>query len=238
MPNLSLQPTAVKHEPLDPAQESVRLEALLDERRAELSALQTEFRAFKARYAQIVGSRLAELAEIERELKEAERRTLGVAANEAADEATSADVNAATMSGPTTLRKLFWSVARLFHPDMAAGAAEARRRHEIMTAANRAYREGDVDSLHTLLGDEALQSYCATRAGADDAADPATRIFKLKEELRTVAFGLKRIKQDRLYQLKLAADEAAPHGRDALAAEAARIARQIGKARNRLAHLS
>ncbi|HYY42471.1 MAG TPA: hypothetical protein VE775_07030, partial [Pyrinomonadaceae bacterium] len=122
--------------------------------------------------------------------------------------------------------------------DHAAGELEARRRHAIMAEANRAYREGDVDSLHTLLGDEQLQSYCAMREGADEPADSAARIFALKEELRTVEFGLKRIRQDRLYQLKLAADEAATHGRDALAAEAARIGRQITKARNRLAHLS
>ncbi len=238
MSNLGLQPSAVKHEPVDPAQEIVRLEGLLAGRRAALSALQEEFRAFKTRYAQVVGSRLAELADVEREIREAERRTLGVGADDAADEVTSASVAAPPPSGQTTLRKLFWAVARLFHPDMAAGEAEARRRHEIMTAANRAYREGDADSLHTLLGDEELQSYCATRDGAADADDPATRIFKLKEALRTVEFGLKRIKQDRLYQLQRAADEAAAHGRDALAAEAARIARQIGKARNRLAHLS
>ncbi len=237
MPNLSLQPSAVEHEPVDPAQEIVRLVALLAARRADLSALQEEFRAFKARYAQIVGSRLAELADMEREVREAERRTLGVGAEEEPDESARAIVTASA-AGPTTLRKLFWSVARLFHPDLAAGAAEARRRHEIMTAANRAYREGDVDSLHTLLGDEGLQSYCATHDGTAEPHDLTARIFNLKEELRTVEFGLKRIKQDRLYQLKLAADEAATHGRDALAAEAARITRQIGKARNRLAHLS
>jgi hypothetical protein len=95
-----------------------------------------------------------------------------------------------------------------------------------------------VDSLHTLLGDEQLQFYCAGTGAGDDPADLASHLINLKEELRTVEFGLRRIRQDRLYQLKLAADEAAAQGRDALAAEAARIMRQIVKARNRLAHLS
>jgi hypothetical protein len=236
MSSLSLHPSATNRAPLDPAQEIARLESLLNERRADLAALQVEFHAFKAHYTQIVGSRLAELAELEREIKAAEQRALGVAAAEV-DEVNAAPA-VAPPAGKTTLRKLFWSVARLFHPDHAADETEARRRHAVMAEANRAYREGDVDSLHTLLGDEQLQSYCATREGRDDPDDLAARIVDLKEELRTVAFGLKRIRQDRLYQLKLAADEAAAQGRDALAAEAARIARQITKARNRLAHLS
>ena len=236
MPNLTLHPSAARPEPGDLAQEVAQLETLLAERRAELSALQEEFRAFKARYTQTVGSKLAELAELEREIREAERRVLGVEVEEAADEPAAAQTN--TPPGKTTLRKLFWSVARLFHPDHAAGEQEARRRHAIMAEASRAYREGDVDSLHTLLGDEQLQFYCAAPDAGDDLADLAARLVNLKEELRTVEFGLKRIRQDRLYRLKLAADEAAAEGRDALAAEAARVARQIVKARNRLAHLS
>ncbi|MFL6211828.1 MAG: hypothetical protein ACJ74W_23485 [Pyrinomonadaceae bacterium] len=235
MSSLSLHPSATNRAPSDLAQELARLETLLAERRVELAALQAEFHDFKGHYTQVVGSRLAELAELEREIKVAERRALGVM--EEADEVNAAPT-VAPPAGKTTLRKLFWSVARLFHPDHAADETEARRRHAVMAEANRAYREGDVDSLHTLLGDEQLQSYCATREGRDDPDDLAARIVDLKEELRTVEFGLKRIRQDRLYQLKLAADEAAAHGRDALAAEAARITRQIIKARNRLAHLS
>ena len=58
------------------------------------------------------------------------------------------------------------------------------------------------------------------------------------EELITVEFGIRRIKQDRLYQLMLNANDEAANGRDALAQMAAGVARKIKKARNRLAHLS
>ncbi|MCA1614526.1 MAG: hypothetical protein LC800_10420, partial [Acidobacteria bacterium] len=138
----------------------------------------------------------------------------------------------------TSLRRLFWSVAKLFHPDHAASAGEAARRHSIMAEASRAYREGDVDSLHTLLGDDELRSYCAAPHGDDGEADIASRLVNLKEELRTVEFGIKRVKQDGLYRLKLAADEAAGGGRDSLAEMSERIGRQIAKARRRLEHLS
>lgn len=241
MHSLSLHPTAARDAPPDLAQEVARLDAQLAGRRVELSTLQEEMRVFRARYTQVVGSRLSELAEIERAVRAAERRLVG------SDDETDDDAEAAPPSDAshtshvpvkTTLRKLFWSVARMFHPDHAADELEAQRRHTIMAEATRAYTEGDADSLHTLLGDEGLQSYCAMPPADDVAEDLPTRLLNLKEELRTIDFGIKRIHQDRLYQIKLAVDEEAAHGRDKLAAEAERIQRQIVKARRRLAHLS
>jgi hypothetical protein len=107
-----------------------------------------------------------------------------------------------------------------------------------MAEASRAYREGDVESLHTLLGDEELQFFCTGAQGKDDPEDLASQLIALKEELRTVEFGIRRIRQDGLFQLKLSVDEEAKAGRDALGAQAERINRQIAKARRRLEHLS
>ena len=210
-------------------------------RRAELVALQQELRAFKERYAQVVGSRLAELGEVERALKEAEARLFDLEAEAETDEGVNdtAEAQSSTgAAGKTALRKLFWSVARLFHPDHAADEKEAKRRHEVMAEASRAYREGDVESLSTLLGDEQLQFFCAS-AGADDPAEDLTsRLLRLKGELSTIEFGIRRIRQDGLYRLKLKVDEEAASGRDHLAAMADNIARQISKARSRLEHLT
>lgn len=241
MHSLSLHPNAARDAPPDLAQEVARLAAQLSERRAELSILQEEMRVFRARYAQVVGSRLGELAEIERAVRAAERRLVG-ADDATEDDAESTPPSDASQSShmpvKTTLRKLFWSVARMFHPDHAADELEARRRHTIMAEATRAYTEGDADSLHTLLGDEGLQSYCAMPPGEDATEDLPARLLHLKEELRTIDFGIKRIRQDRLYQLKLDAEGEAAQGRDKLASEAERIERQIVKARRRLEHLS
>lgn len=243
MQSITLHPSTENPSPADLAAETARLEALLELRRAELVSRQEEMRAFKQRYAQAVGDLLTELAEVESAIGEAERRTLGLEnAADAEDETAvhsgiDADGQSAhTLPVKTALRKLFWSVARMFHPDHAPDEAEAQRRHSIMAEASRAYREGDVESLHTLLGDEELQSYCATMPGGED--DLARRLLNLKEELRTVEFGLKRIRQDRLYQLKLSADEEARHGRDKLKQEAERLNRRLVKARRRLEHLS
>ena len=237
---LNLHPATTRNAPPDLAQEIARHSDLLAARRARLSALQEEFRAFKARYAQAVGSRLAELAEVEQEIKEAEARVLGVAAEEDEEEM-SADEDAPpgiSVTGQTGLRKLFWSVAKVFHPDHAADEREAQRRHTIMAEASRAYREGDVESLHTLLGDEQLQAYCASAQHAEEEDDLASRLLKIKDDLRTVEFGIKRIEQDRLYHLMLSVDAEAREGRDALAQMSERIGRQITKARRRLAHFA
>lgn len=246
MQSLTLNSQAARDEPLDPAAEVARLETLLSERQLELTTLQEEMLKFKARYTQVVGSRLAELAEVEQAIREAEARLHGATENEPPE----GEDGGATKTGKAraaeslavgnSLRRLFWSVAKLFHPDHASDESEARRRHQIMVEASRAYREGDAESLSTLLGDEELQFYCTgTQATAEDNPEDFTaRIWSLKEELRTVEFGIKRVTQDGLYRIKLSAEREAAHGRDALAQEAQRIARQITKARHRLTNLN
>lgn len=238
MHGIDLHKSASSRAPVDPAAEAERVEALLEERRAELSALQEEFRAFKSRYAEVVGGPLAELAEVEQEIRRAESRMLGL--EEDADEGGPShfyDAPAAP-GGKTGLRKLFWSVARMFHPDHASDEDEARRRHTIMAEASRAYRDGDVESLSTLLGDEELQSYCASSSRDDEPEDAAARLVNLKEELVTIEFGIKRLKQDRLYHLMLSSAEETRQGRDQLAQMADSVRRKIVKARNRLANIS
>jgi hypothetical protein len=242
MQSLSLHETASQNGAPDRELQVAELELLLIERRAELVRLQQELRAFKERYAQVVGSRLAELGEVERKIKEAEARLFDLEM-ESEDDAgmDEAAVDArpvVTASGKTAMRKLFWSVARLFHPDHATDEREAQRRHAVMAEASRAYQAGDVDSLHTLLGDEQLQFFCTTQ-GADEAEEDLTaRFLRLKGELNTIEFGIKRIRQDGLYSLKLKVDADALEGRDALYAMAENIDRQITKARRRLAHLA
>ncbi len=242
MQDLHPQTTPSREPPPDAAGEAARVAALLEERSAELSKLQAEFREFKERYARTVGARLGELAEVEAEIRRAEARLAGLEEDgQEAEEGRPDFHDTAPSAAPAKsgLRKLFWSVARMFHPDHAADEEEARRRHAIMAEASRAYREGDVESLSTLLDDEQLQSYCASvpRDG-EETEDAAARLLRLREELVTIEFGLKRVRQDRLYHLMLKADEEAREGRDALAQMAESITRKIAKARNRLAHLS
>src|SRR5215211_6134763 len=86
MQSVHLQTTAANEKATDAAAEAGRLAALLEERRAELSALQEEFREFKERYARTVGGRLAELAEVEAEVRRAESRLAGLEEDEDEEE--------------------------------------------------------------------------------------------------------------------------------------------------------
>jgi hypothetical protein len=243
MQSLTLHESASQNAPVDLEYEVSCLETLLAERRQELVALQQELRAFKERYAQIIGGRLAELGEVERAIKEAEARLFNLEAE--AESKTDADATVSdearhsiVPSGKTALRKLFWSVARLFHPDHASNEKEAGRRHAVMAEASRAYQEGDIESLHTLLGDEQLQFFCAKQGADEIEEDLSGLVLRLKAELRTAEFGIKRIRHDGLYHLKLKVDEETKGGRDHLQAIAENINRQIVKARRRLEHLA
>jgi hypothetical protein len=221
--------------------EIARVSALLAERSDELTFLQEDLQTFRASYTQMIGGLLAELAHIEEAIKEAEARVLGIEdASEPEDESdsTSNDVGLASMPLKIGLRKLFWSVARMFHPDHAADEEEAKRRHRIMAEASRAYTDGDIESLNSLLGDEGLQAYCAGSHAPDGLEEIASRLLSLKEQLRTVEFGIKRLKQNSLYRLKLKVEEERTLGRDVLGEEAGSIRRKIVKARKRLAHFS
>lgn len=242
MQSLSLHENASTGREPDLELEISQLEILLTERRAELVALQDELRDFKLRYTQIVGSRLAELSEVESHIKEAEARLFNLETQTEGDAEENADSDERQPSthvpGKTALRKLFWSVARLFHPDHATDEREAKRRHEVMAEASRAYQAGDVESLNTLLGDEQLQFFCTTQSADDHEEDLPGLFLRLKGELSTIEFGIKRIRQDGLYRLKLKVDEDALNGRDALTLMAENIDRQIAKARRRLEHLA
>lgn len=241
MQSLSLHTSKTSNEPLDLAGEIARLEALVMDRQRELAGLQEEMRVFRARYTEIVGSRLSELSEVEREIERAEARLVGLETEDdvSSDEKGTDEPGEQHDALPVrkAMRKLFWAVARMFHPDHASDEQEAQRRHTIMAEASRAYSEGDVESLHTLLGDEELQSLCAVGASGE-TDDLETKLLGLEIELRTAEFGIKRIKLNGLYRTKLKVDEEAAQGRDALAQQAEQLDRQITKARRRLEHLS
>ncbi len=235
MPDLIVQET----EKLDVTQEIARLETLLEERKAELKDAQEELRAFKERYARVVGRKYIELAHVERAIKKAETELFNLPEEEPEEIPVFDDGKAGEASQvKNSLRKMFWKVAQLFHPDHAADGPEAKRRHAVMAEATRAYQEGDADKLSELLGDDDLKFFCTTAAEAQNGeVDPAEYILELKDQLRTLEYGLKRVRQDPLHHVMRQSQEARAQGRDDLQEIAERLERRLKKNRNRLTQL-
>ncbi len=220
--------------------ELLRLENTLSARREELATLQDEMRLFRERYVEIVGERLAELAEVERQIAAIEKlASPDTDETQAADEVEDDFFSLKTPKENSSVRKLFWSIAKLFHPDFAGDDSDEReRRHAIMAEASCAYQDGDAERLTALLSDDAFLSSCVSTSGeAEDEMTLARRLSRVREQLGTVEYGIRRTKQDGFYQMKIRVDNDAARGRDALAEMAARINKNIFQARLKLDQL-
>jgi hypothetical protein len=236
----------------DVANEEIALQRELDTLTAqlragtqELATLETAWSDFRSRYMQTVGRRYGELEEVEALIAEA-LAAKGVPEEVAVEEEAlpeeepelAAAVSGATFQPLKQMRKLFWRVAKMFHPDLASDEAERERRHTLMSEANQAYQDGDAERLTSLLEDE--------QPAGIDPLDSATRerrallrtqVALLRRELRAVEIEIKRITDNDFYYFKTKADEAATHGRDLLGDMEARVAEQILSARRRLEEL-
>jgi hypothetical protein len=234
------------------------LEAVLDERAAEVERINRELHVFAARYRQQVGTLHEQLDEIELGIAEAELGELsknvaeGRATAAAEGSAESADGSAAdsaaedgrasrASSEPAprftsdAVRKLFRDVAKTIHPDLAGDDHARDRRHALMIAANRAYELGDEEQLRQIL--EAWERSPDAVRGSDPAAIRLRlerRIVQIDEDLELYARDLAALQATPLYELKKMVDHAADRGRDLVSDMVARLKRDIMAATNRL----
>jgi hypothetical protein len=235
--NLILSQTAEEKELGKKRAELESLEAELAQRESDLLTLQAELRAFESRYLKVVGSRYAELEEIEARLSEA----CGQAESESADD--DWPVSDELVCGQTKfhaserLKKLYREVARKFHPDLTADEQERTHRHQLMIEANRAYETGSEQRLQALLEAEAS---CREMIGSSDTAAEMILVMRLlarvKERLAAIDAEIAEMAASEIYKLKLRAEKAEARGSDFLADLVAQVDRQIAKAKNRLAH--
>jgi hypothetical protein len=215
------------------------LDALLDERAAEVALAKTDLAAFRLRYRQDVGLLHEELDELERAIAEAElgeiyRRVEGEASEPAAP-ADGAESETVPRYTSDAVRRLFRDVAKAIHPDLARDESTRDRRHTLMAEANRAYALGDEDRLRWV-----LQAWERSPEAVQDSNPDATRlrltrrIEQIEEDLTLCAREMAALKESALWQLKAMVDEAAARGKDLVADTVRRLKRDIMAARNRL----
>jgi negative regulator of genetic competence, sporulation and motility len=230
--------------------ELAHLEVRLAERELDLATLQAELHRFEGTYFRIVGSRLAEFDEVEAQIAEAEARNkpkdreaqervaqARVQAQESAH-AVEAEQQAGKREPFTPseeLKRLYREVAKRIHPDLATDESERKRRHELMTEANRAYEEGDAARLEAILRDweSSPESVKGEGPGAE-LVRVIRKIAQIEDRLKAIHAEVARLEESDLYHLKNQVDQAEEEGRDLLAEMAARVDEQVAEARGRL----
>jgi hypothetical protein len=217
------------------------LDALLDERAADVDRIGRELDMFAATYKQQVGMLHEQLDHLELDIAEAELGELSkaVADGAPAPNATPAPSMPALDSAPRltsdAVRKLFRDVARIIHPDLAADDHTRDRRHALMVEANRAYQLRDAEQLRRIL--EQWERSPEAVQGSDPGAMRLRlerHLAQIEEDLALCARDLAALEASQLYKLKAMVDDAAARGQDLVADMVRRLKRDILAATNRL----
>jgi len=220
-----------------------------------LTALRSELSAFEQTYMRTVGKRYAELDEIEAMIAEHAARmqpqdmNAGNAATQARsqaqasravfDESLAAENVSSKSTQSQTLKNLYREVAKRIHPDLSIDSTDRLQRERLMTAANRAYEEGDEARLRAIL--EEYESSPDSVRGEGAGAELVRVIRKIAQVERRLVEIDKEVlilEQCDHFKLKAKTDEAAARGRDLLQELAATLDSQIAIARERLQSFS
>lgn len=237
---------------------SIELELLgqeLAELELELATAQAEIGDFTQRYHERVGSRMAELDALQAEV--ALRRTEAApdddhrrqAAHEAWGQAERSREDNRRFAGQggakepaqaakefrasTDVKKLYRQIAQKIHPDRARDEADRAWRTELMTEANRAYRNADRAALQEILASwqESLHAASTRPAGKGGSGGApsalAVQVARLRRRVTEIESELNRLYGSRLYELFAAAKVARRQGRDLLQEMADRLDGQI-----------
>lgn len=237
-------------------QKRVELEELgkqLIERELQLLGLRRELAAFERLYAQKVGSRYAELDEVEAEIAEvlARRAPADVEARNAARDARARAEGSRTSvagimvregarsSAPSSLKSLYREVAKRIHPDLALDETDRALRQRLMGEANRAYENSDEARLRAIL--EEYESSPETVFGDGTGAELVRVIRKIAQVKRRIAeieTETKGLRESELSELKTRVDEGTRQGRDLLNEMSAAVNSRIDERRAALRKVS
>ena len=230
-------------------QELAGLESELAEGELRIAGLRAALSVFERRYLRIVGTRYAELDEIEAQIAEilARNRPSDEQAQDSAKQARTRanDSQTAAHEQPSgepkefapspSLKALYRQVAKRIHPDLTSDPAERIRRQKLMAEANLAYERGDEARLRKILEDYERSPEVVQGEGTGAELVRAIRkIAQIRSRIREIEAEVELIIQSDLHQLKVKVEEAEKQGRDLLKEMAAMVEGRIAEARERL----
>lgn len=229
--DIYIRPKPEEEELQQKQEELEELEKQLIERELQLVGLRRELAAFERLYVQKVGSRYAELDEIEAEIAEvlASRAPADVEVRNAARDARARAQESRTSvagimvkeslrsSASSSLKSLYREVAKRIHPDLALDQIDRDLRQRLMAEANQAYENGDEARLRAIL--EEYQSSPETVLGDGTGAElirVIRKIAQVKKRIAEIQTETKSLRESELFELKTRVDEGTQQGRDLL----------------------
>lgn len=230
-----------------------RLENRLAEAEELIIGFREELKIFEARYTLEVARLYAELDEIEASIAEEEAR-LAPDDEEIQRRAEEARLRAEESAAATDeenwqacshkfypspeMKRAYYKLAKLVHPDLAVDLEERERRHQLMAKLNDAYAAGDAK-----LMDELVEEHrdSPELVKGDSVGDRLVRlirqIYQVKRRLQALSREKFELEMSENNQLRLKVETEMREGRNLLAQMAERTKTQIKRAERKLNNL-
>jgi hypothetical protein len=227
-----------------------RLENRLAEQEAETIAFREELKIFEARYKQEVARFYAELDELEAQIADEEAR-LAPDDLEIQKRAREARARAAETASATAeenwqacshkfnpspkMKKAYYRLAKLVHPDLAIDAKERERRNVLMAKLNDAFATGDAALMNRLVEEHRDSPDLIVGASiGDEIVRKIRQIYQAKRRLQTLQAEKTALENSESNQLRLRVSVEMRQGRNLLAQMAERAKVQIKRAERKL----
>lgn len=231
-----------------------RLENRLAEQEELMVGFREELKIFEARYSQEVARLYAELDEIEAEIAEEEarlapddaeiQRRAEEARERAAESAAAADDEENWQAcshkfyPSPEMKRTYYKLAKLIHPDLAVDREEQERRHQLMAKLNDAYAAGDAKLMDALVEEHRDSPQLVKGDSIGDQLIRAIRqIYQVKRRLQTLKIESVELEESENNQLRLKVETEMQAGRNLLSQMAERTKTQIKRAERKLNHL-